>query len=266
MPVNPSSPRKVLVVHGVQSSDTNLNQDVLLNELIKARIDNIPLSYVCELYRYEHMNVEALEKYHRLLGLLVAGPVGGVVGGAVLEMLADVVISLNEGATADQIRVGLRQKVLETFDAGNPCYIVAHSLGTIYTFDVLNALIGAGGYFDRGSRKTWPVQGLLTIGSPIGLDLFKIRGRDAIKNFGAGDKWFRWLNIWDPNDPVVSGNIFGQHLAAHKIAEPFLSGDPDQGWVIRDIPTDTGKGWLMSHTAYWHSPIVGDKLVDMLTS
>ena len=41
MPVNPSLPRKVLVVHGVQSSDTTLNQDILINELIKARIDNI---------------------------------------------------------------------------------------------------------------------------------------------------------------------------------------------------------------------------------
>lgn len=60
MPVNPSSPRKVLVVHGVQSSDTNLNQDTLINELIRARIENIPLSYACELYRYENLNVDAL--------------------------------------------------------------------------------------------------------------------------------------------------------------------------------------------------------------
>lgn len=266
MPVNPSSPRKVLVVHGVQSSDTNLNQDRLINDLIKARIENIPLSYACELYRYENLNVDALRKYDTLLGLLATGPVGEAVGGAVLEMIGDVVISLENGATADQIREGLRRKVLEIFAAGNPCYIVAHSLGTIYTFDVLNALIGDAGYFDRGSRKTWPVQGLLTIGSPIGLDMFRIKGRDAIRDFGAGDKWFRWLNIWDPNDPVVSGNIFGQHLAAYKIAEKFLSGDSNQGWVIRDIAADTGKSWLMSHTAYWHSPIVGDKLVDMLTS
>jgi hypothetical protein len=266
MSVNPSLPRKVLVVHGVQSSDTNLNQDVLTNELIKARIDNIPLSYACELYRYENLNVEALQKYNALLGLLVAGPVGEAVGGAVLEMIGDVVISLEDGATAQLIREGLRQKVLEIFEAGNPCYVVAHSLGTIYTFDVLNALIATGTYFDRGSRKTWPVQGLLTLGSPIGLDMFQVTGRNAIKPFGVGDKWFRWLNIWDPNDPVVSGNIFGQHLSGFKIAEKFLTGNSDQGWVIRDIPTDTGKSWLMAHTAYWHSPIVGDKLVDMMTS
>ena len=87
----------------------------------------------------------------------------------------------------------MRQKVLAIFEAGNPCYIVAHSLGSIYTFDVLNALIASRSYFDRSSRKTWPVQGLLTIGSPIGLDMFQATGRNAIKDFGAGDKWFRWL-------------------------------------------------------------------------
>lgn len=266
MPVDPSMPRKVLVVHGVQTGPDNLNQDVLVNELIKSRIGNIPLNYACQLYRYENINADALQKYKLLLDLLVTNPVGQAVGEAVLEMVGDVVISLENGSTANAIRQGLRQRILEIFAAGNPCYIVAHSLGSIYTFDVLNSLIGDGEHFDRNSRKSWPVQGLLTIGSPIGLDMFKDTGRNAIKAFGSGDKWFRWLNMWDPNDPVVSGDIFGQHLAGYKIAENFLSGDPQQGWVIRDIVTDTGKSWLMAHTAYWHSPIVGDKLVDMMTS
>jgi hypothetical protein len=266
MPVDPSLPRKILVVHGVQSSDTNLNQDVLVNELITSRINNIPLAYTCELYQYENINVDAQQKYEKLLDLILAGPIGEILGDAVLEMVGDVVISLENGATAEIIRQGLRQKILEIFAAGNPCYIVAHSLGTIYTFDVLNSLIADSGYFDRSSRKTWPVQGLITLGSPIGLDMFRVSGRDSIKDFSAGDKWFRWLNIWDSNDPVVSGNIFGQHLSGYKIGEEFLSGDQNQGWVIRDIPVDTGKSWLMAHTAYWHSPIVGDKLVDMMTS
>jgi len=267
MPVNPSLPRTVLIVHGVQSSDTNLNQDDLVKELISSRINSIPLSYVCDLYKYENLNVEAEQKWKNLLNLLVAGPIGQVVGDAVLEMVGDVVISLKNGATAEKIREGLRKKVLEIFAAGNPCYILAHSLGTIYSFDVLNELIAEDDYFDPGSRKTWPVQGLITIGSPIGLKMFKITGRDSIQDFGDGDKWFRWLNIWDPNDPVVSGNIFGDHLNGYKIAENFLTpGDQKQRWVIRDISVDTGKSWLMAHTAYWHSPIVGDKLVDMMTS
>lgn len=38
MPVNPALPIKVLVVHGVQTCAENLNQDCLIDELIKSRI------------------------------------------------------------------------------------------------------------------------------------------------------------------------------------------------------------------------------------
>jgi hypothetical protein len=266
MAVDPGMTRKVVVVHGVQSGPDNLNQDVLIGDLIKSRIGKIPISYACELYKYENLNAATLEKYKKLLDLMAVVPIGQTIGDALIEMVGDVVISLENGKTAQFIREGMRQKILDIYTAGNPCYIVAHSLGTIYAFDVLNSLIGDGEHFDPGSRKTWPIQGLLTLGSPIGLNMFKVTGRNSIRDFGLGDKWFRWLNIFDPNDPVVSGNIFGQHLSGYKIAENFLSGDPKQGWVIRDISADTGKSWLMAHTAYWHSPVVGDKLVDMITS
>ena len=267
MAVDPGKPRKVLVVHGVQTgSNDDLNQDKLIDELIRSRLGNVPLPYECTLYRYENINDKAQQNFKNLIGLLVKNPIGQVVGKEVLDLVGDVVISLANGSTADTIRKGLRDAIIEIYEAGNPCYIVAHSLGTIYSFDVLNQLITETGYFDRASRKTWPVQGLLTLGSPIGLNMFKVTGRDRIADFGAGDKWFRWLNIWDHNDPVVSGNIFGQHLDQYKIAESFLTSDPKQGWVIRDIAADTGKMWLMAHTAYWNSPVVGDKLIDMIAS
>jgi hypothetical protein len=121
MPVDPSLPRKVLVVHGVQTSPDNLNQNTLVDELIKSRIGNIPLPYACELYRYENINANALEKYKTLLDRLVANPVGQAVGDAVLEMVGDVVISLENGSTADMIRQGLRQAIMDIFAAGNPC-------------------------------------------------------------------------------------------------------------------------------------------------
>lgn len=267
MPVDPKLPRKILVVHGVQTgTDADLDQDRLIDALIKSRLGNIPLSCKCTLYRYENINDEAQKNFKRLTDMLVKNPIGQVVGKEVLDIVGDVVISLDNSKTANTIRQGLKQAIIDIFNAGNPCYIVAHSLGSIYVFDVLNQLIADGQYFDRNSRKTWPVQGLLTIGSPIGLNMFRITGRNQINDFGLGDKWFRWLNIWDHNDPVVSGNIFGQYLPQYKIAESFLTSDPKQGWVIRDIAADTGKAWLMAHTAYWHSPVVGDKLVDMITS
>lgn len=267
MPIDPKKPRKVLVVHGVQTgTDADLNQDKLIDELIKSRLGNIPFSYQCELFRYEDLNDAAQKKFTQLIDLLVQNPVGKVVTKKVLDIVGDVVISLSKNSTANQIRDGLKQRLIDIYNEGSPCYIVAHSLGSIYAFDVLNELMADRQYFDRSSRKTWPVQGMLTIGSPIGLDMFRITGRNKIRNLGEGDKWFRWLNIWDHNDPIVSGNIFGSNLAQYKIAESFLSSDPKQGWVIRDIAADTGKVWLMAHTAYWQSPVVGDKLVDMVTS
>lgn len=267
MTVDPKLPRKVLVVHGVQTgTNADLSQDRLIDALIKSRLGNIPLSYDCSLYRYENISDAAQKNFQLVIDLLVKNPIGQAIAKEALDLVGDVVISLENGSTADTIRQGLKQAILDIYNAGNPCYIVAHSLGSIYTFDVLNQLLADEQYFDRGSRKTWPVQGLLTIGSPIGLNMFKVTGRDKIANFGPGDKWFRWLNIWDHNDPVVSGNIFGQYLAQYKIAESFLTQDPNQGWVIRDIAADTGKAWLMAHTAYWDSPVVGDKLADMISS
>lgn len=266
MSADPQKPRKILVVHGVQiGSNDDLHQDTLIKELVLSRIGNIPLTFECELFRYEDINDNALKKYNNLISLLVQNPIGAAVGKEALDLVGDVVISLENGSCAHKIREKLKDKILEIYKTGNPCYVVAHSLGSIYTFDVLNALIGENGLFNRASRKTWPIQGLITIGSPIGLDMFH-NSREEVKSFGLGDKWFRWLNIWDPNDPVVSGDIFGNYLVGNRIAEKYISGDINQGWVIRDIVTDTGKAWLMAHTAYWHVAVVGDKIVDLVTA
>jgi len=41
MPVNPSLPRKVLVVHGVPTSADNLNQDILIPELPQEKANTV---------------------------------------------------------------------------------------------------------------------------------------------------------------------------------------------------------------------------------
>lgn len=267
MPVDPLKEREILVVHGVQtSSDAQLNQDQLIKTLIENRIGSIPLRFATRLYRYENINDDALRKYKLLLNLLAINPVGKVVADNVLEMAGDVVIALRNSSTAAKIRAGLKAAILDIFQRGAPCYIVAHSLGSIYTFDVLNRLMRDDQYFDRASRRSWPVQGLITIGSPIGLDMFRVRGRKSVASLGEGHKWFRWHNYYDLTDPVVSGKIFGQQLQGYIIAETYLKQSLKQGWVIRDRQVDTGKGWLMAHVAYWENPIVGDGLVDMITN
>ena len=269
MPVDPTKTREVLVVHGVQAgTDQDLTQDIMIRDLVSNRLGSNPVKFATSLYRYENINDAALGKLNDLLNLLRLVPVGTQVAANVLDLVADVVIAKSNRSTAAKIREGLQESILEIFQREAPCYIVAHSLGSIYTFDVINTLMRNDSYFARNSRKTWPVQGLVTIGSPIGLPLFNQEsGRRTVAYLGEGTKWFRWHNYYDLTDPVVSGNIFGQQLAGYKIAENYLKENSSkQGWIIRDRQLDTGKIWLMAHVAYWENPVVGDGLVDMITN
>jgi len=87
-----------------------------------------------------------------------------------------------------------------------------------------------------------------------------------VKKLGHGTKWFKWINYWDRTDPVVSGKIFGTQLTGFEVAEKYTSNDTKQGWVIRDVDIDTGKVWIMSHVAYWDSPVFGDGLFNMISN
>lgn len=266
MPIDPRKPRIILVVHGVQiGADKDQKQDQQIKELVETRSGNLPLAYQTTLYRYEDINDKAIKPAKDLLKLLGKTPVATTIATSVMDIVLDVVISLADNSTAATIRAGLKKRILDIHDAGNPCYIVAHSLGSIYALDVINELMRQGDLFDRNSRRTWPVQGLLTIGSPIGLHMFR-KSRKRLASLGDGTKIFRWLNYWDPTDPVVSGNIFGKKLTTLEIASSLMNGDPKQGWHVRDIPTDSGKRWLLAHTAYWEDAKVGDGLVDLVAN
>jgi hypothetical protein len=255
-----------VVVHGVQlGEDKDQNQHEVIRNLVKSRLGNIPLDFATEMFLYENINDDSQRLFSRVSSAIANTPVGGVITAKIIDLIGDVVISLLDSSTAHQIREALKAQILDHYEKGNPCYLVAHSLGAIYAFDVLNELIREETYFHRNSRKSWPIQGLLTIGSPIGLDLFNVR-RKQVAYLGEGNKWLRWYNYWDRTDPVVTGNIFGKQTAGYDIAELYQTGDKLQGWVIRDKIIDTGKVWLMSHVAYWDNPVVGDTLVEMITN
>ncbi len=266
MSVNPGKKRKVLVVHGVQTGkNKDQQQHKQIRDLIDSRLGNIPLKFQTEMYRYEDLNDAVQKKYRLLLKLITKTPVGGIVADKAFDLIGDVVTAALDTSTAAKICAGLREKILTTYKAGNPCYLVAHSLGTIYAFDVINELMADEGLFQRDSRRSWPVQGLVTLGSPIGIPMFRA-DRKKVTNLGPGNKWFRWINYWDRTDPVVSGQIFGKQLRGYEIAEKYLKSSSEQGWMIRDRAVDTGKVWLPAHTAYWENPMVGDGLVDMITN
>ena len=266
MAVDPTKPRTVLVIHGVQTGDSaDLKQHELITQLLQSRLGNMPLKFTTDLFRYEDLNDQAQGKYQKLIKLIVANPVGHALASKTIDLIGDVVTSRMNTSTAAKIRQGFKEKILDIFEAGNPCYVVAHSLGSIYAFDVINELMAGKEWFDRQSRRTWPVQGLITLGSPIGLSLFN-KGRKKVQPLGEGDKMFRWVNYWDRTDPVVSGRMFGQNLTGYEIAEKYRTPSLKQGWVIRDRPIDSGKVWLMAHVACWDNPMVGDGLFDMVTN
>lgn len=264
MPVDPIKKRKVLVIHGVQrGTDKDQDQDKKIKSLIDNRLGNLPVSFSTELYRYEDINDKAIRPAKALMRLIGKTPIAQKLSEEILDIVGDVVLSLSNGSVAAQIREGFKARIMKNFDAGHPCYIVAHSLGSIYAIDVINELIVEQNLFDRKSRRTWPVQGIITIGSPIGLSMFR-KNRTAVSQLGDGTKLLRWVNYWDRTDPIVSGNIFGARLSQFEIAESYMNGNAEQGWHIRDVPVDTGKRWLLSHIAYWEDAKVGDGLVDLI--
>lgn len=266
MAVDPKKPRKILVVHGVQTgSNADQNQHETIRALVNARLAQMSIPFETEMYRYENINDKALKPYKKLLSLIVASPVGSILGQEAIDLIGDVVISLADGKPAQTIRQGLKDRIEQIYKDGNPLYVLAHSLGSIYAFDVVNELMRSSAYFKRESRTTWPVQGLITIGSPIGLQMFR-KSRSKIISLGEGTKFFRWRNYWDRTDPVVSGSFYGKPREGYQNAETYHSSDPNQGWAVRDRIVDTGNSWLFAHTAYWTLPILGDDLVDMIAN
>lgn len=273
MPIDPKKSRKVLVVHGVQTgTDADIKAHERIRDLIADRSSGLYLDFETELYAYEDVNDEAKEKLFKVIdfftGFLSRKEImGGLLGkylDAGVDLVGDVLINLSGGSAAQQIRAGLVKRIEDIYAEGNPLYIVAHSLGTIYAFDAVNELIkGDNEYFDREDRKTWPVQSLVTMGSPIGLSMFD---RDSIVELGEGRKYFRWVNYWARTDPVVSGSFYGKPQEGYRIAEKFVSDSDRSGWFVQDRVVDVGKAWLMAHTSYWDHPGIGDDLLWLITS
>ncbi|HKP55158.1 MAG TPA: hypothetical protein VJV78_00480 [Polyangiales bacterium] len=276
MSVDPSKPREILVVHGVQhETDGELKQHELVQALLTAHLNGVPVQFTTDLYRYEGLNDAAYSGLESLLSkvleaLLRELPLAELIMDGVdkvMDLVEDVVISLSNGSTAHEICDALCERIMRTYRAGGgPLYVVAHSLGSVYALDAINQLIRTrpDGVFDRDRRRTWPVQGLITLGSPLGLDMFGARRR--LTRLGPGRKWFRWFNYWSRTDPVVSGSFYGQPLTGYRIAERFRTVDPRQGWIVHDRVVDSGHAWLPAHLSYWNYAPLGDDLITFISS
>ncbi|WP_439677484.1 trypsin-like peptidase domain-containing protein [Embleya sp. MST-111070] len=92
----------------------------------------------------------------------------------------------------DDTRTAVLDQVLAGMPADGPVVLVAHSLGTVVAMDLLTRL-----------GPAVPVAGLITVGSPLGMDTVYSRLRIGGPHLPpiAGP----WFNAWCPTDPVAIG-------------------------------------------------------------
>jgi len=126
--LDPNRQRKIIVVHGVQVGDNDdLHQDDLVRELFSQRLGDLNIDAAVDLYKYENMNNEVLDPLQKIAKHVAETPIGKYVAPAIIDLVGDVVISLANNGISEKIRQGLEQKILGYYEAGNPCYVVAHS-------------------------------------------------------------------------------------------------------------------------------------------
>lgn len=268
-------PPYLLVVHGVQGGeDADLrNHEVVRQNLTKlvASPDlhfDTPFSFETGIVRYEDINDEASYLVRRVLASLTGNAIAGWVVDKAADLVTDVLLALEEGGTYDAITDHIQQRIEAIHAEGKPLYLVAHSLGSFYALEVINRLVGKL-QMSNPAKAKWPVQGLITIGSPLGLSLFR-RGVDDLRRRQIqvtvqSKPRFPWKNYWDAQDPVVTGSILGFPKESRFHLRFERQAAKHKGWNIRSEEVNAGHtGHLGAHTAYWTDPVVGQGIVNMI--
>jgi hypothetical protein len=147
----------------------------------------------------------------------------------------------------DEIRRRITEKLTAGAEAaGNePHVIVAHSMGTVMAYDCL-----------KRHAEVPHVDGLLTLGSPLGLDEIQ----DAFAPEWSRNDGFpsekltgAWCNVFDRLDPVAG-------------LDPVLANDYKQHSqeVVNDLSETNGGAWRHSVSKYLGRPRLRAALADML--
>jgi V8-like Glu-specific endopeptidase/pimeloyl-ACP methyl ester carboxylesterase len=146
-----------------------------------------------------------------------------------------------------RIRDELQRRFLDhviAHAADRPHVIVCHSMGTILTYDCL-----------RNRADCPPIDGLITLGSPLGLD----EVQDAVAS-GASHVTFPgeklkgpWINIYDPLDPVVGFDP--------RFADDYLREGTE---VIVDIRESSWGKWRHNIVKYLSGPRLRTELKRLL--
>jgi hypothetical protein len=183
-----------------------------------------------------------------------------------LELLintwGDVLISAEDKSTAAMIPSAIKIKI--EFAFAHRLYLARHSLSSVYALQVIAELMQGDSYLYCDDTSDWPVQGLVTLGCPLGLDLtfvgIKIFDDQTIMTIQALGylllQRFIWHNYFNPFKPIVSGHIFGSPVNTYGSLAPVEKRNLDK--------CHQGKPWFFAHTSYWNSSVLGDPLISQL--
>jgi hypothetical protein len=267
----------ILVVHGVQTgSDGDIDVDEKIRKLVARSLERSHLDrdFDVRQYLYEDINDDA-QRFYKLIakGVLSGQPLAGRALSTVIDLVGDVVTAAAATSTAGKIRKGLKKAIRTSYDEGHRLVVVAHSLGTVYALDVLSQMMRDSELFVGDDRRTWPAIGLITMGSPLGLNIdlraIKVFEHRKINPLSGGDyRVFPWHNYYNVLDPIVTGNVLGVPIEVTGARGPVESRYGEEakeaGWLLQGHKSTAGRQWLLAHIAYWKNRKVGSKIVDLL--
>lgn len=151
-------------------------------------------------------------------------------------------------APAVRIQQTIRKRFVEVLCAptvSRPHVVVSHSMGTVIAYDCLKRVAGCA-----------PVDGLMTLGSPLGLDEIQDKlqpGWSRADGFPhervAGD----WVNVFDRLDPVCGFDPV--------LASDFRNGGQSK---VEDVAVQNDGAWRHSITKYLRQKAVATTLRRML--
>ncbi len=150
------------------------------------------------------------------------------------------------GATF-RVRDELRRRFIASVERGanrRPLIVVAHSMGTIIAYDCLKHV-----------PDCPDVDGLMTIGSPLGVDEVQDFFADWSRADGFPSATLKgpWVNVYDPKDVVCA--------ADPRLANDYLCAGKE---VVEDLRQDNWGEWRHSISKYLQGKPLRDRLGTML--
>ncbi len=152
------------------------------------------------------------------------------------------------GRPAQHIQQVIRKRFVDALNAPavtRPHIVVSHSMGTVIAYDCLKRVEGCA-----------PVDGLITLGSPLGLDEVQDKlqpGWSRKKGFPHDTVKLSWVNVFDHLDPVCG-------------LDPFLANDfrDDGASRVEDIRVENSGAWRHSIQKYLRQSDVRKALKGLL--